>query len=132
MEKRIRDDLVFPDLSYQIIGACFNAFNEIGSEQKEKYYQKGVALCLKERGLKFREQVCFPIACRGKRIGDQFLDFLIEDCIVLELKAGDKFKKQDFQQVKAYLVEFDKPLGILVRFGKDGVTFCRVLKPTAL
>jgi len=129
MGKRFREDLMFPDLSYKIVGACFETFNEIGSEQKEKHYQKGISLCLNGSGLKFKEQVHFPIICHGKRIGDQFLDFLIEDCVVLEIKVGDKFKPQDFQQVKAYLIKSGKPLGILVRFGKDGVTFCRILRP---
>lgn len=118
-----------PDISYKIVGACFDVFNEIGPEQKEKFYQKGLRICLKEKDLKFKEQVFLPVFCKGRKIGSQFLDFLVEEQVVVELKVGNSFKRQDFQQVKAYLIEFDKPLGILVRFGKDGVVSCRILKP---
>ena len=124
------EKIVLPELSYQIIGACFDAFNEIGGGQKEKYYQKAVGVCLKARGVRFEEQVHCPLLCDGQAIGRYYLDFLVNDQIVLELKVGNRFRRQNYDQVKQYLVEKDRSLGILVRFDHDSVLFQRVLKPS--
>ncbi len=122
-------DLIYPELSYQVVGACFDAFNEIGPEKKEVHYQRAVAIFLEKRGVPFREQVHAPFLCDGKRIGDFVLDFLVNGQLVLELKVGGRFRRQDFEQVRRYLVQHQMDLGILVRFGSDSVTFHRVLRP---
>ena len=64
-----------------------------------------------------------------KVVGRYFLDFVIDDKIVIELKVGDRLKKQDFDQIKQYLAKTGLKLGLLARFGKNGVTIHRVLKP---
>lgn len=125
-------DLLYPELSYETMGACFDAFNEVGGDKSERTYQKSVRVCLAIRKIPFREQVHCPIRCQTKKVGDFYIDFLIDDKIVLELKVGERFRKKDYDQVKAYLVETRKPLGLLVRFSSDGVTFCRVLRPNAV
>lgn len=121
--------VLYPELSYQIIGACFDAFNEIGSGHKERIYQKAVATNLLRHALSFKEQVHCPLECAGIKIGDYFLDFLVCDLIILELKVGAHFRKKDFDQVKSYLSKTQCMLGILVRFSDEGVVFHRVLRP---
>ncbi|MEI6511460.1 MAG: GxxExxY protein [Candidatus Uhrbacteria bacterium] len=122
--------LVLPELSYQIVGACFDAHNEIGGGQREKYYQKAVAVHLRKKGIRFREQLHAPLICDGQTIGRYILDFLVNEQIVLELKAGRSFRKADFDQVVQYLVQKKLPLGILVRFDVDSVIYRRVLRPS--
>lgn len=63
------------------------------------------------------------------RVGTRVLDFLIEDRIILELKASSGFRKKDYEQVKDYLKTSNLPLALLARFGPEGVVFRRVLKP---
>ncbi len=121
--------LVLPELSYQIVGACYDAHNEIGGGQREKYYQKAVAIHLDKRGIKFQEQVHVPLVCDGSVIGRYILDFLVNGQIILELKAGSHFRKSDFDQVTQYLVQRNLPLGILVRFDVDTAVTRRVLRP---
>jgi GxxExxY protein len=55
-----RDDLVYPELSYKIVGALFEVFRKIGSGYKEKYYQNAVSIALKNCGLRFKGQA--PVA----------------------------------------------------------------------
>ena len=121
--------LILPELSYQIVGACFDAHNEIGGGQREKYYQKAVAIHLGKRGIRFQEQVHVPLVCDGSVIGRYILDFLVNGQIVLELKAGSHFRKSDFDQVTQYLIQRNLPLGILARFDTDTVVTRRVLRP---
>lgn len=126
MEKK-KIALVCPELSYQIVGILFNVHNDLGFGYQEKYYQKAIALEFKKAGIKFQEQVSLPINFKDQKIGRYFLDFLVENKIVVEIKRHDQFHKRDIQQVYSYLKHFNLQLGILVSFTKNGVYFRRIL-----
>lgn len=57
IKNQVREDLVYPELSYEIVGILFEVYRKLGSGCRERYYQKGVAVELKERGYNFQEQV---------------------------------------------------------------------------
>jgi GxxExxY protein len=122
-----RKDLIYPELSYTIIGILFEVYNNFGPGHKEKYYQKAVAASLKEAGLSFKEQVYSPIIFKERNIGKYYLDFLIENKIVLETKSGEKFLKQNISQIYSYLKIENLKLGILANFTKEGLKFKRIL-----
>ncbi|MFH1894448.1 MAG: GxxExxY protein [Patescibacteria group bacterium] len=122
-----RNDLVYPDLSYQIIGILFEIYKQIGSGYQEKYYQKIVAAELKNCNLNYKEQVPTPIIYKGNKIGVYFLDFLIENKIILELKRGDKFSQKYIEQVYAYLKATGLKLGIIAAFTRNGVKSKRIV-----
>lgn len=122
-----RDDLLYPELSYQIVGAFFDVYNELGDGLLEKIYQRAIAKVFHERGMSFQEQVPCDIQFKGETIGKQFLDFLVEDKIILELKQGDRFRRQNLEQVIAYLKATGKKLAVLANFTRDGVAFRRLV-----
>ncbi len=122
-----RKDLVYPELSYEIVGALIEVFKELGSGYQEKYYQKSVALEFKKRGSKFQEQVFVPLTYKGDDIGKYYLDFLIEGKVALELKKDKPFSKKNIEQVVAYLKANNLKLGILANFTRDGLKFKRIL-----
>lgn len=122
-----RTDLVYPDLSYKIIGALFDVYNEIGSGFREKYYQKAVSVALQKFNLSFKEQIYKPIFYKDKKIGSQYLDFLIENKIISEIKVGDNFVRKNINQVYGYLKIMNLKLGILANFTKTGLRFKRIL-----
>ncbi len=72
-----RKDLVYPELSYKIMGCAFEVYNELGFGHAEKFYQKAMAVQLKKEGLTFKEQVYTPLKFKDEVIGRLFLDFLI-------------------------------------------------------
>lgn len=74
-----RQDLIHPELSYKIIGILFEAYNDLGHGLQEKYYQRAVALRLKQVGIKFLQQVKVNLKFKNNNIGNYFLDFLIDD-----------------------------------------------------
>ena len=125
--KKIRNDLLYPDLSYKIIGVLFEVFNKLGPGYLEKYYQRAVATGLKEVDLKFQEQLYAPLVFKGVKIGKCFFDFLVEDKIVLELKTGGRFSKKDIEQLFSYLKVKNLQLGLLVNFTNQGVKFKRII-----
>lgn len=122
-----RKDLIYPELSYQIVGILFEIFKQLGSSYQEKYYQKAIAIELKRCGLKYKEQVSISLDYKGEKIGNYFLDFLIEDKIILEIKKDKNFSRKNIEQVMAYLNAFNLKLGILANFTKDGLKFKRIL-----
>ncbi len=122
-----RQDLLFPELSYQIIGCAYDVFNSIGSGYNEKYYEKALIEAFNLVGLKFQTEVSFPIKFKSKIIGRKRLDFLIDKKVVVELKRGDIFSKSHIDQVVEYLRTQDLKLAILINFGSRGVVFKRIV-----
>jgi GxxExxY protein len=122
-----RKDLIYPDLSYKIIGALFGTANEIGVGHKEKFYQKALAQVLNEKGIKYKEQLPSKIYYKEKYIGIYYFDFLIEDKIVLEIKVKSYFSKKDMDQIYSYLKANNLKLGILAHFTKSGVRIKRIV-----
>jgi len=122
-----RTDLLYPELSYQIVGVLFTVSNEMGYGYQEKYYQRATRDKLAELGLKFREQVPAKIIFQGNKIGVYFLDFVIEDKIALEIKRRDKFSRSDVDQLYAYLKTTGLKLGILATFTRRGLEFKRIV-----
>ncbi|MDP3900314.1 MAG: GxxExxY protein [bacterium] len=123
----IREDLVYPDLSYKIVGVLYSVFNELGYGYQEKYYERAVANNFKVKELIFKRQVPYIIRSNGKIIGRYYLDFLVAGKVILELKKGNYFNKQNIDQVNAYLKATNLKLAILANFTPHGVKFMRLV-----
>jgi len=122
--------LLYPELSYKIIGLLFDVHNKLGSGYQEKYYQKAMKLKLNKENLKFKEQLKVDLNFENTNIGRYFLDFLIENKIILELKVGNNFHRQDYKQIKAYLKSKNLELGILALFSNNSLQYKRILNKT--
>jgi GxxExxY protein len=122
-----RDDLLYPDLSYKILGILFEAWGEIGYGHKEKIYQRAVAVAFKKAGLSFEEELPVKLSFRGERIGMYYFDFLVQGKIILELKVRNYFSRKDIEQLYSYLKAKNLKLGIIAHFTKDGVKYKRVV-----
>lgn len=122
-----RKDLVYPELSYQIIGCAYDVFNELGFGHDEKVYQKAMAVSLKNKGLSFKEQLYTPIKFQNELIGKKFLDFLVEEKVVVELKKNSRFSKANIDQVNSYLLSSKTKLALLINFSSDGVVYKRLV-----
>jgi len=122
-----REDLVYPELCFKIVGVLFEVYNELGYGHSEKVYQKAVAIALKNAGLKFTEQKYYPLMFQGEKIGSGYFDFIVEEIIVLELKKGDRFVKAHIDQVNEYLVSNKLKLGILAYFAPRNLHYKRIV-----
>lgn len=122
-----RSDLIYPKLCYKIIGILYDVYNNIGAGHKEKYYQKAIAIAFKKEEIGYREQVYIVLRYKGEIVGKYFLDFLIENKIILEIKKGSIYRKKDIDQIYSYLKAKNLKLGILVNFTRSGVKFKRIV-----
>src|SRR3989338_6289550 len=111
-----RKDILFPELSYTIVGVLYDVHGKLGNRFQEKYYQRAIAALFDQRGVHYRQQVPVRIQMEGVPIGRYFVDFLIEDEVVLEIKTVPRLVIKDHYQVDAYLKALGKELGILANF----------------
>lgn len=126
-QKNIREDLVYYNECYKIVGILLSVYNQLGYGYDEKTYQKAIAIALRKAGYKFTEQLYVPVIFEGKVIDKNYFDFLIEDIIVLEIKRGDHFSTAHIKQVYEYLVAKNLKLGILAYFAPHGVHYKRIV-----
>lgn len=122
-----RADLLYPDLSFKIVGVLIGVYKQLGPGHQEKYYQRAVAIGLQMAGIHFTEQYCVPLKFNNVYIGTYFVDFLIEGKIILELKKGTFIPKSTFDQVKGYLTSTHLELAIIANFTLNGVLYKRVI-----
>lgn len=127
MKQKTITNLVYPDLSYKVVGVLFEVSNTLGGNYQEKYYQKAVALELKSAGINFKEQPRLPVKYKTKSIGSYCPDFLVDGKIVIEIKNNKNFTPKNIQQVYGYLREFKLKLGILANFTNNGLVFRRIV-----
>ncbi|GBE17058.1 hypothetical protein BMS3Abin15_00894 [bacterium BMS3Abin15] len=128
MKKKQTDNkVVYKQLSYRIVGSLFDVFNELDYGYQEKHYCKAIEKAFTEKEIKFKKQVPFKIKFKKEEIGRYFLDFLIEDKIILEIKKGNYFIKRNINQVNGYLKATGLKLAILANFTSDGIKFMRLL-----
>jgi GxxExxY protein len=122
-----RNDLIYADLCYQLMGVLFEIWKNIGFGHKEKIYEKAIAKSLENAKIEFKEQVPVKINFKGKFIGIYYFDFLINDKIVLEIKVRNYFSKKDIDQLYSYLKARALKLGIIAHFTRTGVKFKRIV-----
>ena len=119
--------VIFPELSYQVIGAAFHVFNELGWGLTEKDYQKALAHECTEAKIRFRREVYIPLEYKSVNIGRYFADFIIEDKLLLEIKVVAQLGYAHAKQVLRYLKNAKIKLGILVYITKEGAKYRRIL-----
>lgn len=121
--------LLFPELSYQIVGVLIDVHQGLGGGYQEKYYQRAVEKLFQKHQIKYDKELKADLSFEGENIGKFFLDFLIEDKIVLELKAVPRLLPIHFRQIRSYLKAKKLELGILANFRGERLVFKRVLNP---
>jgi GxxExxY protein len=125
--KVLKKDLLFPELSYKIVGCAFEVFNELGFGHAEKIYQRAFAESLKKANIQFKEQFYYPINFNDKVIGKLFFDFFVEEKVIIELKKNARFSKKNIDQVNQYLKASGTQLAILINFSSAGVIYKRMV-----
>lgn len=104
-------------LIYEAIGACFEVYNALGPGLLESVYEKALMQELKLRGLNVAFQIPVDITYKGVSVGaDLRLDIIVEDTLIIELKAVEALAPVHFKQVRTYMKLLDKPAGLLVNF----------------
>ena len=115
---------VINQLTKDIIGCAIDVHKEFGPGMLEKTYEKALLMLLAEKGLKVQSQLEVPVTFRGIVIDNAFkLDLLVEDLIVVELKAVEKILPVHDAQLLTYLKLMRKPKGVLINFYSTNIFY---------
>jgi GxxExxY protein len=110
------------ELTYEIRGAIFDVYNELGPGLLESVYEEALVFELEERRLKVERQVEVPIQYKGNELKTPLrLDLLIENKIIVELKSVEEMKPVFAKQLLTYLRLLDKRVGLLVNFSSANI-----------
>jgi GxxExxY protein len=101
------------ELIYRVIGCMIAVHKELGPGFEEHIYHRALELELAHHGIHFESEVEIELTYRGKHIGKQRLDLLVENRLVVELKAVEDLHKKHYAQVRSYLKAAGKPVGLL-------------------
>ena len=123
--RNARDELLEADLTEAIIGVCIEVHSRLGPGLNEGMYEGAVCHEFDPRGIRYRRQVSFPVDYKGKIIGECRVDLIVEERVVLELKACEMLTNLHRSQVITYLHLTKLRVGLLVNFNvpilKDGI-----------
>jgi GxxExxY protein len=109
------------ELTYKINGCLFAVYNELKNIWMEEVYEKALHLELLAQGLKAERQKEFEVWYFEKQVGIYRLDLLVEDFVIVELKAVPQTFPLHQAQLISYLKGFQKPIGILANFGAESL-----------
>ena len=105
------------EISYEIRGAIFDVYNNLGPGLLESVYEIAMVSELRKRGLSVERQVQIHVVYDGEIVEDAFrLDLLVEEKVIVELKSVLEMKNVFFLQLMTYLKLTGKHLGLLVNF----------------
>jgi GxxExxY protein len=105
------------ELTYKIIGCAMKVHNKMGPGFQEVIYQRCLAIELERAGLGFAREQEQPVYYDGIQVGIRRADFVVENRVVVELKAVVKLEDVHLTQAKNYTVAYGFPLGLLINFG---------------
>ncbi len=118
----------FNQITEQIIGCCFKVHTELGPGFNEKIYQRALKVILEEHNLRFETEKEYPIFLKTRKIGILKLDLVINDSVIIELKALTGVIPEIFKyQILSYLKASGLKVGLLVNFGNKSCQIKRFI-----
>ncbi len=115
------------DLTYQIIGVAMKVHNDLGPGYKEEIYERALASQLNQNGIVAKTQVPIEVWQSESLVGLFYLDIMVEEQVVVEIKAfSHQLTNDELAQVINYLKASCAPVGLLFNFGRRKLQFRRV------
>lgn len=121
-------------ITQRIIGAAIEVHRELGPGLLESAYELALAIEFDQRGIGYRRQCLLPARYKGQNIGDAYrLDFLVEDAVIVEIKAVSRLAPVHGTQLLTYLRLANKRIGLLLNFHVDAMRsgIQRIVAPNA-
>lgn len=121
-------ELLYPELSYRLVGLLYKIYNRLGGGYQEKVYQEALRRELLINQIGFLEQVKVDLFYDKQKLQRYYIDFIADHKIVIELKVTPRFTHRDIMQVLTYLKQSNLKLGILASLNRDNIQFKRILR----
>jgi GxxExxY protein len=120
-------DYKYSDITRRIIGAAMKVHSTLGNGFQEVIYQRALAIEMAKQGLSFQRELEMQIYYDEQEIGTRRVDFLVEDKVMVELKALTKLEDVHLAQAINYLEAYKLEVGLLLNFGAKSLEYKRVV-----
>jgi GxxExxY protein len=117
----------YSDITRKIIGAAMKVHSTLGNGFQEVIYQRALAIEMADQGLTFQRELEMQIYYRGQEIGTRRVDFLVEDKVMVELKALTLLEDVHLAQAINYLEAYNLEIGLLINFGAKSLEYRRII-----
>ena len=121
--------MTLDELTYTINGCAMKVHNTLGNGFQEVIYQRCLAIELDRAGLLFGREIEQDIYYDGIEVGTRRADFLVENKVIVELKAVINLEDVHLSQAKNYVVMYNFPIGLLINFGSRSLQFKKIFNP---
>ncbi|HKJ41536.1 MAG TPA: GxxExxY protein [Sunxiuqinia sp.] len=113
----MNENYKYSGITEQIINAYYQVSNQLGYGLFEKVYERAMMIELPKRGLICERQKNIKVFYEGVEIGDYFADIVVDDCVILELKAVERIAPEHEVQLVNYLKSTEIEIGLLLNCG---------------
>lgn len=111
-------EILHKDLTDKILRAFFNVYNTMGHGFSEKVYENSLLIELGKLGLSCQKQKAIKVYYEGQHVGEYFADIIVNETVILELKAGAEIVAEHEAQLLNYLRATNIEVGFLLNFGE--------------
>ncbi len=125
----MEDEKIDDPLTYKIIGCAMHVHAKLGNGFQEVIYQRALAIAMTKAGLGFQRELEVKIYFEGFDIGTRRVDFLVEDEVMVEMKAVLQMDDAHLAQGLNYLVAYKLQKGLLINFGARSLEVKRLRHP---
>ena len=123
--------MLYEDLTARALEACFEVMKELGAGFLESVYEKALLIALQQKGLSAKAQFPLAVKFRGQVVGEFYADVLLEDKVIIELKAVRALTPDHHAQLVNYLNATGIDVGLLINFGNPKLEFRRFRRGTS-
>tara|TARA_R110001592_G_scaffold65885_4_gene202341 strand:- start:114 stop:497 length:384 start_codon:yes stop_codon:yes gene_type:complete len=117
------------ELTYAVIGCAMKVHNTLGPGFQEVIYQRCLVIELERAGIGYKREQEQVVFYDGIEVGLRRADFIVEDRVVVELKALVRLEDAHLAQAKNYTVAYDFPKGLLINFGGKSLEYKLLFNP---
>jgi GxxExxY protein len=122
-----KNSILYKNLSYKIIGLAMEVHSKLGYGFLEKVYENALMILFRREGVNARQQAPITVYFDGEVVGEYFADILVENKIILELKALEMINDAHKAQALNYLKATNLRLAIVINFGKEKLEYKRLV-----
>lgn len=122
----VNTDYKFSELTSQIIGSAMEVHRFLGNGFQEVIYQRSLSYEFDLRNINHAREVNMEVIYKDKHVGTRRVDFLVDDCICVEIKATKILENRHLAQAINYLEAYNLEVGLLINFGNTSLKFHRL------
>ena len=125
---RTSEGLLYGKLTRSVIGCSFDVINELGDGFLESVYENALVVALEDAGLSVESQKAIDVNFRGRVVGNFYADLIVEDKVIVELKAVSSLAPEHSAQLINYLNATGFQVGLLINFGNPKLQYKRLTR----